>query len=62
MTSEIHGLNTGDNFDIHHPQTDLTTYQRAPYYFGIKLFNHLPLNKLRPAQAYHHCRSPAFKG
>jgi hypothetical protein len=21
-----------------------TTYQKGPYYFGIKLFNHLPLN------------------
>jgi hypothetical protein len=26
------------------PQTNLTISQRGPYYFGIKLFNHLPLN------------------
>jgi hypothetical protein len=43
-TSQIHGFNTRRNFDLYHPQTDLTIYQRGPYYFGIKLFNHLPLN------------------
>jgi hypothetical protein len=43
-TSQIHGLNTRLNFDLYRPQTNLTTYQRGPYYFGIKLFNHLPLN------------------
>jgi hypothetical protein len=44
MTSQIHGLNTRRNFDLYRPQTNLTTYQRGPYYFGIKLFNHLTLN------------------
>jgi hypothetical protein len=44
MTSQIHGLNARRNFDLYHPQTNFTTYQRGPYYFGIKLFNHLPLN------------------
>jgi hypothetical protein len=43
-TSQIHGLNTRRNFDLYRPQTNLTTYQRGPYYFGIKLFNQLPLN------------------
>jgi hypothetical protein len=41
-TSQIHGFNTRCNFDLYCPQTDLTIYQRGPYYFGIKLFNHLP--------------------
>jgi hypothetical protein len=31
------------NFYLYRPQTNLTIYQRGPYYFGIKLFNHLPL-------------------
>jgi hypothetical protein len=43
-TSQIHGLSTRRNFDLYRPQTNLTTCQRGPYYFGIKLFNHLPLN------------------
>jgi hypothetical protein len=43
-TSKIHGFNTGHNFDLYRLQTNLTVYQRGPYYFGIKLFNHLPLN------------------
>jgi hypothetical protein len=43
-TSQIHGLNTWRNFHLYRPQTNLTTYQRGPYYFGIKPFNHLPLN------------------
>jgi hypothetical protein len=46
MTSQIHGLHTKSNLDIYHPQTNLTIYQRGPYYFynTIKLINHLPLN------------------
>jgi hypothetical protein len=43
-TSQIHGFNTRRNFDLYCPQTNLTIYQRGLYYFGIKLFNHLPLN------------------
>jgi hypothetical protein len=31
------------NFDLYHPQAHLTIYQRGPCYFGIKLFNDLPL-------------------
>jgi hypothetical protein len=42
-SSQIHGLNIRRNFDLYRPQTNLTIYQRGPYYFGIKLFNHLPL-------------------
>jgi hypothetical protein len=41
-TSQIHGFNTRRNFDLYCPQTNLTIYQRGPYNFGIKLFNHLP--------------------
>jgi hypothetical protein len=50
MTSQILGLNTRHNLDLYCPQTNLTIYQRGPYYFGIKLFNHLPLNIKELAQ------------
>jgi hypothetical protein len=42
-SSQIYGLNMRHNFDLYHPQANLTIYQSGPYYFGIKLFNHLPL-------------------
>jgi hypothetical protein len=44
MTLQIHGVNTRRNFHLYRPQSNLTTYQRGPLYFGIKLFNNLPLN------------------
>jgi hypothetical protein len=50
MTSQIHGLNTSCNLDLYCPQTNLTIYQRGPHYFGIKLFNHLPINIKELAQ------------
>jgi hypothetical protein len=43
-TSQIHGFTTIRNFDLYRLQTNLSICQRRPYYFGIKLFNHLPLN------------------
>jgi hypothetical protein len=43
-TSQIHGFNTRHNFDLYRLQTNLTIYQREPYYFCIKLFNRLSLN------------------
>jgi hypothetical protein len=43
-TSQVHGFNTRRNFDLYRPQTNFSVCQRGPYYFGIKLFNHLPLN------------------
>jgi hypothetical protein len=44
MTSQIHGVNRRSNFDLYCPQSNLITYQKGPYYFGIKLFNHLPFS------------------
>jgi hypothetical protein len=44
MTSQIHGLNARHNLELYCPQTELTVYHRGPYYLGIKLVNHLPLN------------------
>ena len=40
--SEIHNINTGCSSDLHIPTTNLTTFQKGPFYFGIKVFNHLP--------------------
>jgi hypothetical protein len=43
-TSQIHGFNTRRNFYLYRPQTNFSICQRGPYYFGIKLLNHLPLD------------------
>jgi hypothetical protein len=43
-TSQIHGFNTRHNFDLYRPQTNLSVCQTGPYYFGIKLFNQIPLD------------------
>jgi len=40
--SEIHNINTRFGSDLHTPTANLTTFQKGPFYFGIKLFNHLP--------------------
>jgi hypothetical protein len=55
--SQIQGLNMRRNFDLHHPQANLIIYQRGPYYFGIKLFNHLPLNIKELAYDIKHIRA-----
>jgi hypothetical protein len=38
----IHTINTIFNLDLHLPTCNLTLYQKGAYFFGIKLFNHLP--------------------
>ena len=40
--SEIHTVNTRYSSDLHTPMANLVTFQSGPYYFGIKVFNHLP--------------------
>jgi len=40
--SEIHNIYTRFSSDLHTPTANLTTFQKGPYYFGIKVFNHLP--------------------
>ena len=42
MNSEIHNINTRFSSDLHTPTANLTTFQKGPFYFGIKVFNHLP--------------------
>jgi hypothetical protein len=41
---EIHSINTRYNTNLHLPIASLTVFQRGAYSFGIKLFNHLPIN------------------
>jgi hypothetical protein len=40
--SEIHSINTRQNSSVYQPLSNLTTYQKGTYYYGIKVFNNLP--------------------
>ena len=40
--SEIHNISTRFSSDLHTPSANLTTFQKGPFYFGNKVFNHLP--------------------
>jgi len=42
LNSEIHNINTTFSSDLHTPTANLTTFQKFPFYFGIKVFNPLP--------------------
>jgi len=42
--SEIHNINTRFSSDLHTQTANLTTFQKGPFYFGIKVFNYLPTN------------------
>ena len=37
--SEIHNINTRFSSDLHNATANLTTFQKVPFYFGIKVFN-----------------------
>jgi hypothetical protein len=39
---EIHGINTRYTNNFHYPSSNLTTFQKESYYFGIQVFNSLP--------------------
>jgi hypothetical protein len=39
--SEIHYISTRFSSDLHTPTANLTTFQKGPFYFGIKVFTHL---------------------
>jgi hypothetical protein len=41
---EIHSINTGYVMNLHLPTSSLAIYQRGAYYYGIRVFNHLPPN------------------
>ena len=40
--SEIPNINTRFSSDLHIQTANLTTFQKGPFYFVIKVFNHLP--------------------
>jgi hypothetical protein len=41
--NENHNLDTRQRNNLYLPQANLTIYQKAAYYSGIKIFNNLPL-------------------
>ena len=42
--SEIHGISTSFNSDLHIPSASLTLLQKGVFYSGSGIFNHLPPN------------------
>jgi hypothetical protein len=44
VNSEIHSIDTRQNFNLHQPQANLTLYQKGAYCSGIKVFHNLPPN------------------
>jgi len=41
---EIHGKNTRYKTNLHLSTAHLTAFQKGAYFFGIKLFNHFPMD------------------
>jgi hypothetical protein len=44
FNSQIHSFNIKLNNNLHYPTCNLTAFQKQTYYFGIKVFNNLPLS------------------
>ena len=42
VNSEIHSFNTRQNSNLYQPSSNLTTYQKGTYYFGIKVLSYIP--------------------
>jgi len=40
--SDVHSFNTRFNHDLHIPIANLAIFQKAVWYSGIKIYNHLP--------------------
>ena len=40
--NQIHNINIRVSSDLPTPTANLTTFQKGPFYFGIKVFTHLP--------------------
>ena len=40
--TQIHNINTRSSSHLHIQTANLTTFQKGPFYFGIKVFNYLP--------------------
>jgi hypothetical protein len=44
FNSEIHGISTRCNSNLHLSSTTLTLFKKATFYSGSRIFNHLPSN------------------
>jgi len=55
--SEIHNINTRFSSDLHTPTAHLTPFQKGPFYYGIKVFNHLPTSIKNTSQDTNQFRS-----
>jgi len=55
--SEIPNTNTRFGSDLHTPTANLTTFQKGPFYFGIKVFNHLPTSIINTSHDINQFRS-----
>ena len=41
--SKLYDIKTRNNKNLFQPQSNLSTYQRGPFYAGIKIYNNLPI-------------------
>jgi hypothetical protein len=41
--SEFHNANTTTEYNLHHPLSHLSVFQKGVFYTGIKVFNNLPV-------------------
>jgi hypothetical protein len=42
VNSEIYYIDTRQHENFHQPSVNMTKYQKAVYYLGVKMFNKLP--------------------
>jgi hypothetical protein len=57
LNSEIHNINTRFSSDLHTATANLTAFQKGPFYFEIKIFNHLPTSIKRTSHDINQFRS-----
>ena len=57
LNSEIHNINTRFSSDLHTPTANLTTFQKFPFYFGIKVFNYLSTSIINTSHNINQFRS-----
>jgi hypothetical protein len=44
MNVAVNNFDTGYNTNLHPPNSNMTKFQKVPYYCGMKILNHLPAN------------------
>ena len=40
--TDVHSFNTRSHYDLHIPAANLAVFQKGVWYFGVKIYNHLP--------------------